>query len=69
MRDREGKWISGYNRCLGKCSIFYVELRGILDGLNIMSKKFENVLIQTNSVETTKAIQWQNHNVNIGSGS
>lgn len=22
LRDWEGKWISGYNRCLGKCSVF-----------------------------------------------
>ncbi|MBA0818699.1 hypothetical protein Gohar_019814, partial [Gossypium harknessii] len=57
LQDWKGKWISGYNRCLGKCSVFYVELWRILDGLNIMlSRNFDNVLIQTHSIEAKKAI-------------
>ncbi|MBA0696307.1 hypothetical protein Goari_002867 [Gossypium aridum] len=31
LRDHNGKWIIGFNRRLGKCSIFEVELWGILD--------------------------------------
>ncbi|MBA0725033.1 hypothetical protein Golax_021662 [Gossypium laxum] len=31
LRDHNGKWITGFNRRLGKCSIFEVELWGILD--------------------------------------
>ncbi|KAH1083027.1 hypothetical protein J1N35_022788 [Gossypium stocksii] len=48
----------GYNRYLGKCSIFDAELRGILDGLAVIhSMRREGVLMQTDSLEVVKAIQ------------
>ncbi|MBA0863029.1 hypothetical protein Goshw_015840, partial [Gossypium schwendimanii] len=57
LQDWEGKWISGYNRCLGKCLVFYAELWRILDGLNIMlSRNFENVLIQIDSMEAKRLL-------------
>ncbi|KAH1063973.1 hypothetical protein J1N35_028960 [Gossypium stocksii] len=34
--SRDGKWILGYNRYLGICSVFDVELWGILDGLALL---------------------------------
>ncbi|MBA0606234.1 hypothetical protein Godav_018738 [Gossypium davidsonii] len=33
LRDDQGRWILGFNRRLGQCSVFNVELWGILDGL------------------------------------
>ncbi|MBA0580564.1 hypothetical protein Gorai_022774, partial [Gossypium raimondii] len=36
VRDENGDWIFGYNRCQGKCSIFYAELWGILEGLKLI---------------------------------
>ncbi|MBA0666149.1 hypothetical protein Goklo_002597, partial [Gossypium klotzschianum] len=57
LQYQGGKWIYGYNRCLGKCLVFDAELGGILDGLNIMlSRNFENVLIQLDNMEAAKAI-------------
>lgn len=32
MRDRNGRWILGFNRYLGNYSLFDAELCGILDG-------------------------------------
>ncbi|MBA0727141.1 hypothetical protein Golax_000158, partial [Gossypium laxum] len=34
--DRNGNWILGYNCYLGQCSVFDVELWGILDGLALL---------------------------------
>ncbi|MBA0586222.1 hypothetical protein Gorai_016970, partial [Gossypium raimondii] len=31
--DQAGKWIMGFNRSLGECSIFEVEISGLFDGL------------------------------------
>lgn len=57
LRDQKAKQICGYNRCLEECSVLDAELMEILDGLNFMlSKKFENILIQTDSMEATKVI-------------
>ncbi|MBA0792493.1 hypothetical protein Gohar_016987 [Gossypium harknessii] len=36
VRDENGYWIFGYNRRLEKCSIFYAELWGILEGLKLI---------------------------------
>ncbi|MFQ6651634.1 hypothetical protein Gotur_023885 [Gossypium turneri] len=48
----------GYNRYLGKCSIFDAELWGILDGLAfIHNMRRDGVLMQTDSLEVVQAIQ------------
>lgn len=48
--DSTGVW--------GKCSIFYAEFWGILDGLSLLIvNQCKRVLIQTNNLEVFKAIQ------------
>ncbi|MBA0724965.1 hypothetical protein Golax_021602, partial [Gossypium laxum] len=38
----------GYNRCLGKCSVLNVELRGIFDRLTLIhDRRYEGMMIQT----------------------
>ncbi|MBA0799864.1 hypothetical protein Gohar_010351, partial [Gossypium harknessii] len=39
VRNANGDWIFGYNRRLGKCSIFNVELWGILEGLRHIQRR------------------------------
>ncbi|MBA0692013.1 hypothetical protein Goari_009604 [Gossypium aridum] len=52
---QNAEWILGYNHYLGSCSIFEVELLGILDGLAIIQiSGYKNVLIHTNSLESLK---------------
>ncbi|MBA0808438.1 hypothetical protein Gohar_024178 [Gossypium harknessii] len=58
LRYQIGKWILDYNRHSGECSIFYVELWGILDRLAlIQDKQFVGVMIQTDYLKAVKAIQ------------
>ncbi|MBA0750930.1 hypothetical protein Gogos_002306, partial [Gossypium gossypioides] len=43
---------------LSKCSIFNVDLWGVLDGLALIQKgRYDGILIQTNSLDVFKAIQ------------
>ncbi|MBA0566239.1 hypothetical protein Golob_011073 [Gossypium lobatum] len=54
---RNGEWILGYNHYLGSCSIFEVEIWGILDGLAIIHiMGYKNVLIHTDRLEVVKAL-------------
>ncbi|MBA0549812.1 hypothetical protein Golob_020821 [Gossypium lobatum] len=58
LRDDQGRWILGFNRRLGQCSIFNVELWGILDGLLLLqNRRCDKVLIRTNNMEVIQAIQ------------
>ncbi|KAH1121591.1 hypothetical protein J1N35_004751 [Gossypium stocksii] len=58
LRDEQGEWLFGFNKRLGKCSIFDVELWGILDGLSLLQvKQCEIVLIRTDSLEVIEVIQ------------
>ncbi|MFQ6650171.1 hypothetical protein Gotur_022340 [Gossypium turneri] len=58
IRNVNGEWIMGYNRNLGKCSIFDAELWGKLDGLTlIQNMSYDGVKIQCDSSEVVKAIQ------------
>lgn len=36
FHDHSGKWIFGFNRFPGSCSVFEAELWGIFDGLSIL---------------------------------
>ncbi|KAH1098884.1 hypothetical protein J1N35_015805 [Gossypium stocksii] len=55
VRDKEGNWIVGYHRFLGKCAIFDAELWGILDGLKIIQRRGRvHVIIQMDSLEVVK---------------
>ncbi|MBA0869808.1 hypothetical protein Goshw_003515 [Gossypium schwendimanii] len=57
VRDKEGIWIVGYYRFLGKCSVFDAELWGILDGLKIIQRRGHvHVTIQTDSLEILRYI-------------
>ncbi|MBA0742372.1 hypothetical protein Gogos_015437 [Gossypium gossypioides] len=52
-----GEWIIGFARYLGNCTVLEAELWGILDGLNlILDRRFENILIKTDSLESLNAI-------------
>ncbi|MBA0612531.1 hypothetical protein Godav_013127 [Gossypium davidsonii] len=58
IRNGNEEWIMGYNRYLGKCSVFDAELWGILDGLALIQyRRYDGVMIQTDSLEVVKAIQ------------
>ncbi|MBA0746403.1 hypothetical protein Gogos_008925, partial [Gossypium gossypioides] len=58
LRDENGGWISGYNRYLGKCSIFNTELWGILERLKLSRHQgHDKIIIQSDSLEVVKAIQ------------
>ncbi|MFQ6670033.1 hypothetical protein Gotur_035068, partial [Gossypium turneri] len=58
VQDENGVWIFGCNQHLGECSVFYVELWSILDGLNLIERiGHNNVIIQSNSLEAIRAIQ------------
>ncbi|MBA0573916.1 hypothetical protein Golob_001164, partial [Gossypium lobatum] len=49
--DENRDWVFGYNRYLGKCSIFYVELWGILDGLKLIQRRgHDRVIIQSHGL-------------------
>ncbi|KAK5772545.1 hypothetical protein PVK06_048834 [Gossypium arboreum] len=52
--DENRGWVFGYNRYLGKCSIFYVELWGILDGLKLIQRRgHDKVIIQSHAPPST----------------
>ncbi|MBA0671925.1 hypothetical protein Goklo_024049, partial [Gossypium klotzschianum] len=56
VRDKVGNWIFDFNRFLGTCLVFEVELWGILDGLDILiDRGYDNVLVQTDSLEVATA--------------
>ncbi|MFQ6666038.1 hypothetical protein Gotur_032557 [Gossypium turneri] len=58
IRNGKKEWIMGYNRNLGKCLVFNAELWGVLDGLALIhERRYDGVLIQTDSLEVAKAIQ------------
>ncbi|MBA0699839.1 hypothetical protein Goari_001444 [Gossypium aridum] len=53
----KGSWIVGYNRFLGKCSVFVAELWGILDGLLLIQKQgYNEIIIQFDNLEVVVAI-------------
>ncbi|MBA0687417.1 hypothetical protein Goari_014960 [Gossypium aridum] len=55
--DENGDWIFGYNQYLGKYSIFYVELWGILEGLKFIQRRgHDKVIIQSDNLEVVKDI-------------
>lgn len=60
LRDQNEERILGSNRCLGFYFVMGVELWGILDGLTILLEQdYDNVLIQSDSMEAILAIQAQ----------
>lgn len=58
VRDQNGRWVLGFSRYLGICTMTKVELWDILDWLKvILDRRFERILIQTDSLEAAIAIQ------------
>ncbi|MFQ6668944.1 hypothetical protein Gotur_034388 [Gossypium turneri] len=58
VRDRNGKWLFGFNKYLGSCSVFDAKSWGILDGLTLLiDRGYDKVLIQSDSLEAIKDIQ------------
>ncbi|MBA0676623.1 hypothetical protein Goari_018091 [Gossypium aridum] len=58
VRNRNGEWVTDFNRLLGSCSVFEAELWGILDGLNILiDQGLDNVLIETDNLEAVTTIK------------
>ncbi|MBA0854012.1 hypothetical protein Goshw_024923, partial [Gossypium schwendimanii] len=56
--SQDGQWIAGYNRYLGFCSVFDVELWRILDRLVFIQREgHKRVLIHTDNLEAVKAVQ------------
>ncbi|MFQ6628269.1 hypothetical protein Gotur_007013, partial [Gossypium turneri] len=62
IRDEIGKWILGYNRFLGKSSVFIAQLWGILDGLLLLQKQWhDRVLILFDNLEFVRHIPRENN--------
>ncbi|KAH1091287.1 hypothetical protein J1N35_018544 [Gossypium stocksii] len=60
LRDQSERWIVGFNKYLGFCSIIEADFWGIKDGLKLLLEwNYNNALIQTNSIEAINAIQDQ----------
>ncbi|KAG8478292.1 hypothetical protein CXB51_028085 [Gossypium anomalum] len=57
-RDRNGQWLFGFNRYIGKCSIFEAELWDIFEGLKLVQRRGHDcVIILSNSLDVIRAIQ------------
>ncbi|MBA0765640.1 hypothetical protein Gotri_014800, partial [Gossypium trilobum] len=57
MCGEKGDWVFGYNQFIGKCSIFYAKLWGILDGLKLIQRRdHDKVIIESDYLEVIKAI-------------
>ncbi|KAG8498225.1 hypothetical protein CXB51_007128 [Gossypium anomalum] len=57
VRDKDGNWIAGFHRFLGKCSVFDAEHWGILDGLKLARRRgHDQVIILSDCLEVVKAI-------------
>ncbi|MBA0653548.1 hypothetical protein Goklo_020712, partial [Gossypium klotzschianum] len=55
--DRGGAWILGFNKYLWNCSIFEVELWGILEGLSLLVELgYDSVLIHFDCLEAITTI-------------
>ncbi|KAK5818964.1 hypothetical protein PVK06_023918 [Gossypium arboreum] len=55
LRDKEGQWIIGFHRFLGKCSVFNAELWGILEGLKLIQRlDYDHVIIHSDSLKVVK---------------
>ncbi|MBA0686721.1 hypothetical protein Goari_014309, partial [Gossypium aridum] len=57
VHDRGGAWILGFNKYLWNCSIFEVELWGILEGLSLLVELgYDSVLIHFDCLEAITTI-------------
>ncbi|KAH1031126.1 hypothetical protein J1N35_043300 [Gossypium stocksii] len=60
-RDMNGQWLFGFNKFLGKCSIFDAELWGIFEGFKIIQRRgHDRVIILSDSLDVIRGIQGSN---------
>lgn len=53
-----GKWILGFTRYLGWCSVFEVKLWGILDGfIVLLNKGFKRIIVLSDNLEVVRVLQ------------
>ncbi|MBA0702873.1 hypothetical protein Goari_026982, partial [Gossypium aridum] len=58
IRYHHGNWILGFTHYLGRCSVFEVELWGILDRfLVLLNRGFKRVIVQFDNLEVVKVLQ------------
>ncbi|KAK5844450.1 hypothetical protein PVK06_000590 [Gossypium arboreum] len=57
-RDEHGQWLFGFNRYLGKCSIFDAKLWAIFEGLKIAQQRgYDTIIILSNCLDAIRALQ------------
>lgn len=57
VRDKNGKWLWGYTRSLGRCSVLEAELWQILDGLDLLWKHgYRNIVVESNNAAAVKLL-------------
>ncbi|KAG8486316.1 hypothetical protein CXB51_019654 [Gossypium anomalum] len=55
---QEEEWIVGFNCYLGLCTVFNVELWGVLDGITLIHERgYQKVVIHTKNLKVVKVIQ------------
>ncbi|KAH1121921.1 hypothetical protein J1N35_005081 [Gossypium stocksii] len=58
IQDFNGKWIVGYTRFLGVCSLFEAELWDILDGILILlNKGYRRAITMTDNLEVAQNLE------------
>ncbi|MFQ6623165.1 hypothetical protein Gotur_001529 [Gossypium turneri] len=58
LRDQNGDWVLGFNRRIGICSIFEVELWGILDSVTLgQGRCHDRILIQSDNMKVIGSIK------------
>lgn len=57
VRDKNGKWLWGYTRSLGRCSVLEAELWQILDGLDLLWKHgYRNIVVESNNAAAVRLL-------------
>ncbi|MBA0736959.1 hypothetical protein Gogos_010445 [Gossypium gossypioides] len=55
---QEREWIVGFNRYLGLCTVFDVELWGVLYGITLIHERgYQKVMIHKDNLKVVKVIQ------------
>ncbi|MCH81217.1 F-box/LRR-repeat protein [Trifolium medium] len=55
IRESQGKWLGGFAKCVGLCSVFVAELWGVLEGLRCVRRLgFSNVEV---NIDSTLVVQ------------
>ncbi|KAE8668538.1 hypothetical protein F3Y22_tig00112293pilonHSYRG00090 [Hibiscus syriacus] len=58
FRDKEGQWLGGFNRNIGRCSAFHVELWVLLDGLTLAwDRGIRDIKVELDNKEAVDILQ------------